>query len=120
MPYNVFGPMERTPVLQIGDPLDCHLSLSIHGQICLAVYGALFHRIGGILRVARVSGNHGLGLHLFDNVGENLLGIEIGITSYDFNGDLGAAVLEETALPSFHLYGLVRSSQRWAALSPDH
>jgi hypothetical protein len=77
------GPMQRATVLQIGDPLCGHLSLSIHGQRCLAVDAIFYKGVRGMLRIAGIPRDHGLGLHLLDNVGEDLLDIVVGISGND-------------------------------------
>jgi hypothetical protein len=43
--YKIFGPIERTPVQQIVEALDRYSSLSMHGQICLAVNALLFRGV---------------------------------------------------------------------------
>ncbi len=78
--------MQRTTILQVGDPLDSHFSFSVHGQTCLAIYFVSFHGVGCILSIAWISWNHGFGFHLLDNISEDLLDIEICISSDDFDG----------------------------------
>lgn len=69
----------------VSRPLDRHLSLSIHGKFCLPISGISFQGAGGI-RLLR--GFLGIMASCFicSIISEDRLDIEIGIRSYDFDG----------------------------------